>query len=51
MPKSKTGKKRHPVNSKAMSKALEAMNGLSERISIREVCKMYKVSLLSYPGT
>jgi hypothetical protein len=45
MPKSKTGKKRPPVNSKAMSKVLEAMNGLSERISIREVCKMYKVSL------
>lgn len=44
MPRSKTGKKRVPVDPEAMNKAVKAISSPGEsKISIREACKIYNV--------
>uniref|UniRef100_T1HZY6 HTH psq-type domain-containing protein n=1 Tax=Rhodnius prolixus TaxID=13249 RepID=T1HZY6_RHOPR len=46
MPRSKIGRKRPPVNSNAIEEAMSAVTTNSEnKISLREACKIYKVSL------
>lgn len=46
MPRSKSGKKRTPVDGSAIEKAIGAISGPVEtRISIREASKTYKVPL------
>lgn len=44
MPRSKTGKKREPIDPEAMKRAIAAVSASPEkRISIREACKVYGV--------
>lgn len=45
MPRSKTGKTRLPVDSNAIENAVKAVLSGDKRISLREACKVYKVSL------
>uniref|UniRef100_T1HDS0 HTH psq-type domain-containing protein n=1 Tax=Rhodnius prolixus TaxID=13249 RepID=T1HDS0_RHOPR len=46
MPRSKKGRKRPPVNSNAIEEAVAAVTTNSEnKISLREACKIYKMSL------
>lgn len=44
MPRSKTGKKRDPIDPESMKRAIEAVTASPEKkISIREACKIYNV--------
>lgn len=44
MPRSKSGKKRNPIDPESMKKAIEAVTASSDkRISIREACKVFNV--------
>jgi hypothetical protein len=49
VPQSKTENKRLPVDSKAISKAIDVVSALSgtKKKSIREACKMYKAPLVT----